>query len=123
MNERVTANLASRDLDKTAAFYGALGFTPRFKNGGWMILCRGPLEIEFFPLDVDPRRSCFSACIRVNDLDGLYAAFVKAGLPGDGRSMPRLTPPEIEHGLRMFALVDPDGNLLRCIQNPPADHP
>ncbi len=117
MSDRVTANLPSGNFDKTAAFYEALGFHVGFKDEGWMILSRGPLEIEFFPLNGNPRRSFSSACIRVDDLDSLYASFQEAGLPSDCRSIPRLTPPDVQHGLRMFALVDPDGNLLRCIDN------
>ena len=117
MSDRVTANLPSRNLDATAAFYEALGFSIGFKDEGWMIISRGPLEIEFFPLDHDPRQSCFSACLRVDDLNGLYAAFRLANLSSNCRAVPRLTPPEVQHGLRMFALVDPDGSLLRCIDN------
>lgn len=117
MKDRITANLPSRDLERTATFYQALGFEIEFKDRGWMILSRGPLEVEFFPLRQDPRKNCFSACIRVADLDGLHAAFQVAGLSSDCSSIPRLSWPEAQHGLRIFALVDPDGNLLRCIEN------
>jgi hypothetical protein len=119
MTDRVTANLPSRNLDATAAFYGALGFAPTFKDAGWMILTRGLLVVEFFPMpQLVPRDSSFSACIRVLDLDRLYADFQAAGLPTDNRSIPRLTPPQTEpSGLRMFALVDGDGSLIRCIDN------
>lgn len=118
MGDRVTANLLSNDLDRTEAFYGRLGFVTGFKDDGWMILERGPLTIEFVPLEVDPRSNVASCCIRADDLDGLYAAFAKAGLPGDCWSRPRLTPPKDEPwGMRMFALIDPDGNLIRCLQN------
>jgi hypothetical protein len=117
MSDRVTANLPSCDFDATAAFYEALGFTVGFKDEGWMIITRGSLEIEFFPLDHNPWKSCFSASIRVTDLDGLYAGFRQSDVPSDSRSIPRLTPPEVQHGLRMFALVDPDGSLLRCIES------
>lgn len=119
MGDRVTANLPSRDFDTTAAFYKALGFTVGFRGDEWMIISRGPLEIEFFPLRHDPRKSCFSACVRVGDLDALYAAFSRTPVSGDCRDIPRLTPPEMAGGLRMFALVDPDGSLLRCIDNRP----
>lgn len=117
MSDRVTANLPSSDFESTAAFYEALGFRVGFKGEEWMIISRGPLEIEFFPLDHDPHQSCFSACVRVDDLDGLYASFQRANLSSDCWSIPRLTPPEAENGLRMFTLVDPDGSLLRCIDN------
>lgn len=119
MVDRATANLPSRDLDKTAAFYQALGFTAGFKDDGWMILNRGPVELEFFPMPkLDPKESWFSACLRVDDLDALYAAFLAAGLSDNCRDVPRMTAPQVESfGLRLFALVDPDGSLIRCIDN------
>lgn len=119
MADRTTPNLPSNDFAKTEAFYGALGFKARFKDDGWMILDRGPLTIEFFPMRHEPSRSWFSACIRVDDLDALHAEFSKAGVATDSRSVPRLTAPKLEpFGLRMFALVDPDGSLIRCLENP-----
>jgi hypothetical protein len=84
-----------------------------------MILTRGALELEFFPYaGLDPKESSFSACLRVDDLESLYHSFQAAGLSADPMAIPRLTPPKIEsHGLLMFALVDLDGSLLRCIRN------
>jgi hypothetical protein len=85
-----------------------------------MILARGSLEIEFFPYpDLDPYQSSFSACLRTDDLDGLWAAWTGLGLPA--QAIPRLQGPAfpIGHGLRMFALVDPNGSLLRCIGEAP----
>ena len=119
MVDRATANLPSRDLDKTAAFYQALGFHVGFKDDGWMILHRGALEIEFFPMpQLDPKQSWFSACFRVDDLDALYQAFLAAGLSDNCSEVPRMTPPQTESfGLRLFALIDPDGSLIRCIDN------
>lgn len=119
MTDQATANLPSRDLDKTAAFYEALGFKIGFKDDGWMILTRGDLQLEFFPhADLDPRTSCFSACLRVDDLDALHAEFSKCNFPDDCWSMPRMDKPEVlPFGLRMFHLIDLDGSLLRCIDN------
>jgi len=117
--DRATANLPSRDLDRTEAFYKALGFETGFKDDGWMIMRRGGLQIEFFPhAELDPRTSCFSACFRVDDLDALYAAFAGANLPKDCWSIPRIDEPKVmPWGMRMFHLVDLDGSLLRCIDN------
>jgi alpha-beta hydrolase superfamily lysophospholipase len=50
----------------------------------------------------------------VADVDALHRAWSQVGIPEQG--IPRLTPPRDEDwGLRMFALVDPNGSLLRCM--------
>jgi catechol 2,3-dioxygenase-like lactoylglutathione lyase family enzyme len=123
MADRATANLPSRDFAVTAGFYGALGFKTGFRDDGWMILVRGSVELEFFPMpQLKPKESWFSACLRVDDIDELYVAFLAAadasGVSRSTTAIPRLTPPVLEpFGLRMFALVDPDGSLIRCISN------
>jgi catechol 2,3-dioxygenase-like lactoylglutathione lyase family enzyme len=115
--DRATANLPSSDIDRTAAFYQGLGFAIAFKDAGWLILTRDTIELEFFRHAVDPKTTIASACLRVDDLDALRDAFARAGLQTSYRGMPRLTPIEDANGLRLFALVDADGNLLRCIEN------
>jgi catechol 2,3-dioxygenase-like lactoylglutathione lyase family enzyme len=117
--DRITANLPSRSFDATAAFYARLGFAVAFRGDHWMILHRGGLELEFFPHpQLDPAQSWFSACIRVDDPDALLAEWRAVGLSSDPGAVPRLTgmvtPPQAP---RMFALVDGDGSLLRCIGN------
>lgn len=116
MPDRITANLPARSLDATERFYAALGFVTTFKDDGWMILKRGPLELEFFPHpELDPKTSWFSACVRVDDVDALHAAWSSVGLGTHG--IPRLTPPRDEPwGLRQANLVDEDGSLLRIIR-------
>ena len=119
MADRITANLPSRDFDATIAFYGALGFAPDYRGEDWLILSRGPLELEFFHHPtLEPGTSWFSACLRVGDPDGLLTAWQQLGLSADAGDIPRLTGffthPDAP---RMFALVDPDGSLLRVIDN------
>jgi hypothetical protein len=116
--DRATANLPSAALDRTAAFSTALGFVVSFKDDGWMILDRGAITLEFFPVAVDPRTTTGSACLRVDDLDSLYAGFSEAGqLPRFCRTTPGVLPIREARGLRMFMLIDPDGNVLRCLDN------
>ena len=119
MADRITANLPAKDFAATARFYERLGFTVDFQDEGWMILSRGGLELEFFPHpDLEPADSWFSACVRVADVDALHRAWSQSGLPDQG--IPRLTAPRDEDwGLRMFALVDPNGSLLRCMAPTP----
>ncbi len=119
-HDRITANLPSSNFDLTEAFYHGIGFETWFKDTGWMILRSGRFEIEFYAAQQNPRENWSSACVRVDDLDSLFARVQRANLSNDPTLIARLTGPTIEHGLRMFALVDLDGNLLRCIENPPA---
>ena len=84
-----------------------------------MILKRGDLTLEFFPYpDLDPLTSSFSCCLRLDDLDGFYMACLDAGLPEQCCGHPRLHPPKVEaSGMRIAYLVDPDGTLLRLVEN------
>jgi catechol 2,3-dioxygenase-like lactoylglutathione lyase family enzyme len=115
MSDVITANLPAIDMDATEAFYHRLGFETDFKDAGWMIMTRGTLELEFFPYpDLDPATSSFSACVRVAEVDALYKAWGKAGLPAHG--IPRLTAPVNQpFGLKMGALIDLNGSLLRLL--------
>jgi hypothetical protein len=115
--DRITANLPSRDFDVTIGFFARLGFSVGYRGADWLILVRGPLEIEFFPHPgLDPAASWFSACVRVADLDRLRADWVAAGVPEADDGQPRITPTApLTVGPRMFCLVDPDGSLLRCL--------
>ena len=118
-SDRITANLPSRDFAATQGFYAALGFATVFRDGGWMILARGPLEVEFFPWpDLDPFQSNASACVRVDDLESLLTDWRRSGLTDNPRAIPRLTGVVKHPGVpRMFALVDADGSLLRVLEN------
>lgn len=108
--------LASRDLDRTAAFYAALGFETVAQwpgADGYLIIARGGIELHFY---VDPtlvpESNAPSCYLRVADVDAVHAAWLSAGLPESG--IPRLTRPEDRwFGMRECALVDADGCLLR----------
>jgi len=119
MVDRATPNLPSRELDATVGFYAALGFVATYHDPGWLILERGTVMLEFFPdPGLDPATTSASCCLRVDDLDGWYAACVAAGLPETHLGRPRLHPPRVEDsGMRIGYLVDADGVLLRLVQN------
>lgn len=119
MSDRATPNLPSRSFEVTSRFYAALGFVESWRDGGWMILARGSLTLEFFAYpDLDPLTSSFGACLRLDDLDAFYAACRAAGVVESRGGQPRLHPPKLEPwGGRVAALLDPDGTLLRLIQN------
>ena len=120
MADYATPNLPSRDFAATVTFYEALGFTTLYRDTAWLILTRGGLVLEFFPdASLDPATSSFGSCLRLDDLDAFYRECVDTGVPEAAAGFPRLQPPRREaSGLRIGALLDPDGSLLRLIQNP-----
>ena len=110
--------LPSRSIQATVAFYQALGFEGGAHgfDSGYAILRRGTLELHFFahPALV-PSESWAGCYLRVQDVDGVYRAFSACSLPRSG--IPRRDALEDKPwGLREFAVVDPDGNLLRIGQ-------
>ena len=118
MTDHATPNLPARDLDVTTAFYERLGFTVGFRDPGWLILERGGLVLEFYPdPQVDPASTRASCCLRLDEADAFHAVCVSAGVPESHLGWPRVQPlrPE-DSGMRIGALVDPDGTLLRLVQ-------
>ncbi|KRF36104.1 bleomycin resistance protein [Nocardioides sp. Soil805] len=120
MPDIATPNLPSRDFATTSAFYDRLGFSEAYRDEGWMILERGELVLEFFPFpDLEPAESSFGCCLRLDDVDAFYRVCLGVGLPESTRGFPRLHPPRQDgSGLRIGALLDPDGTLLRLIGHP-----
>ena len=114
-----TPNLPSRDFAATSLFYARLGFKEEWRDHGWMILERDGITLEFFPHpDLDPSESWFSCCLRLDDLDAFYRMCLDSGLPERASGHPRLQPARtFETGIRMAALIDADGTLVRLIQN------
>ncbi len=119
MTDHATPNLPSRDFAATEEFYTALGFTTDYRADGWMILSRGAVTLEFFPYpDLDPSSSSFSACLRLDDMNALYEQCIAAKIPEQCWGAPRIHAPKLEDsGLTIAYLIDPDGTLLRLIQN------
>lgn len=118
MADHATPNLPSRDFEVTARFYGQFGFTESWRDASWMILERGGLTLEFFPYpDLDPATSSFGSCLRMDDVASFYTELVAAGIPEQTTGWPRLHRPKREAwGGLVGALIDPDGSLLRLIQ-------
>ncbi|MFE4197880.1 bleomycin resistance protein [Paenarthrobacter sp. NPDC056912] len=116
--DRAVPNLPSRDFDATEAFYAGFGFGRLFRDEGWMILVRAGLQLEFFPAPgFDPFSSSFMCCLRVADVDELYNAILRSGVPVTTSGMPRLHPVRMQTwGLRAGYLIDPDGTQLTLIE-------
>jgi len=120
--DHATPNLPSRNFLKTERFYSKLSFAASYRSGHWLILQRGAVHLEFFPWpDLDPAQNNHSCCIRLNDLGALVSQCADAGVPEAREGIPRIVPPQRDiSGLTIAYLIDPDGSLLRLVQNPPA---
>lgn len=117
-NDLAIPILPSRSLPSTLTFYRRLGFEGEILGVGdaYAILTRGDLELHFFlHTELVPAESWAGCYLRVVDVESLYKAFLAAGLPT--RGIPRMDAIENKPwGMREFAVVDEDGNLLRVGQ-------
>ncbi|MBK8286114.1 MAG: VOC family protein [Ahniella sp.] len=117
-NDLAIPILPSRSISATAEFYARLGFeggAHDFDNG-YGIFRRGSVELHFFThKELVPSESHAGCYIRVTDVERFYQACLRSKLPDTG--IPRMDRLEDKPwGLREFAIVDPDGNLLRIGQ-------
>lgn len=119
MVDRAVPNLPSRDFDTTIAFYRGFGFGISYRDGGWLILRRGGIVLEFYLApELDPYSSWTMCSIRVDDLDALHAAIRASGVPERTTGIPRLVPIALqEWGQRAGFLIDCDGTQLHLIED------
>jgi catechol 2,3-dioxygenase-like lactoylglutathione lyase family enzyme len=113
--------LPSRSVDDTLAFFQRLGFEGKIWGApySYAILRRGTVELHFFThKELRPAESHAGCYIRVSDVESVYREFAAAALPRKG--IPRQDALEDKPwGMREFAIVDPDGNLIRIGQTLP----
>ncbi len=105
-------------MSDTVAFYKRLGFEGGAHefDSGYGILRRGPVEIHFFThKELVPAESSAGCYIRVTDVESFYQSCLSSQLPRAG--IPRMdTLEDKPWGLREFAILDLDGNLIRIGQ-------
>ncbi len=110
--------LPCRSVANTVAFYRRLGFDGggHASDARYAILHRGAVELHFFTHeDLVPAESSAGCYLRVSDVEGMYRDFAVAHLPRTG--IPRMDALEDKRwGMREFAVVDEDGNLVRIGQ-------
>lgn len=106
--------LPSRSPAATLRFYERLGFRGELRaEGTYAILRRGELEVHVAEhRTLVPAESYGQCYLRVVDVDAVWRAMAAAQLPVAG--IPRLEMVgDKPWGMREFAVVDEDGNLLR----------
>jgi hypothetical protein len=118
LNDIAIPILPSRSVSTTVAFYVGLGFEGGANefDSHYAILRRGTVELHFFThKDLVPAESSAGCYIRVTDVESFYSTCLASKLPNTG--IPRIQALEDKPwGLREFAIIDPDGNLLRVGQ-------
>jgi catechol 2,3-dioxygenase-like lactoylglutathione lyase family enzyme len=108
--------LPARDFEGTARFYQRLSFAVVSQYqppDAYLILRRQDVELHFFPFpELDPATSYAGCYIRTPDVEAWFETCSAAALPASG--IPRLIPlANRSWGMREFALVDPNGSLIR----------
>lgn len=114
----------SSGFDGTSAFYGHFGFAETGRYGNDYLLMRhdNGLELHFFGAgQISPRTNDHAVYMRFEtsvEIDSLYKRWSDlantpafARLAGDTARV--RAPVDTSYGLREFAVIDHDGNLLR----------
>ena len=98
--------MPTTDIRRTVEFYEALGFSVSV-HGDFVMTKRDSIEL-FLSLkpDHDPKRTASCVFVRVDDANALHAHWRSAGV---GSVRP---PRDTDYGMREFAVIDPDGNLM-----------
>jgi len=113
----------SSDFDATVAFYSHLEFSEAARYGDDYLIVAHPigLELHFYPDKVKPRTNDHGAYVRFDSLDELDALYARwngfANTPAFARLAGKIgrlhAAVDTDYGMREFALLDHDGNLLR----------
>ncbi|MEM6385570.1 MAG: VOC family protein [Pseudomonadota bacterium] len=105
---------ASRDFDRTCAFYAPFGFREVARyDQGYLILRSDGTELHFnlWATPIDPKTNMSAAYVRVLNMARFAASGAKLDLPSAG--CPRYVAPEAKPwGMIEAHTVDPEGNLL-----------
>ena len=98
----------TRDLDRTAAFYGRLGFEEVGRDGDYLMMRRGGFEVHFTDHGdfFDPGKNPCGLYLRIEAVDALAEHVPDLLLGGKG-------PEDKAWGMYEFALSDPDETLVR----------
>nr|WP_295835462.1 VOC family protein [uncultured Azospirillum sp.] len=112
--ERIAPILPVRDVRAALAHYRRLGFAVTAYDEaaadpvyGFLDWNGVSLHLALVP-DLDPERSTVACYLYVSDADALHAAWQAAQVGGSLTAVS-----DTPYGLREFAHIDPDGNLLR----------
>ena len=105
--------LASLDIGLTMEFYKQkLGFVSRYQDESYAVARREDMEIHFWKCEDKIFPENTSCYIYVSDVDALYEE-----MQNNGVVHPNSTIEDQPWGMREFAILDLDGNLIRFGQS------
>jgi catechol 2,3-dioxygenase-like lactoylglutathione lyase family enzyme len=96
--------LSSGDLDRTAAFYAAAGFTDAERHDDYLLLHNDGVELHFTRHDSTAAGTCL---VQVTDAMKMWKQLRGLDVHGVGEIVDQ------HYGLREFVLTDPDGSRIR----------
>lgn len=101
--------LLARDINQTAEFYiQKVGFVVSNKYPNYLIIKRDETWLHFsLAQDLDPKTNDCSTYIYVSNIEALYQE-----LKAQGILHPNGNFQEKDYGMKDFAILDPNGNLL-----------
>lgn len=108
--QRVSPVFPVTDISAAVRHYERLGFDcETYSDASYAFLRAGLTEIQLTRVpQLDPSTSTSACYLYVDDVDSLYDSWSETDVGG------RLVPPvDTDYGLREFAHIDPDGNLIR----------
>ena len=101
--------LASLNIEKTEAFYKEkLGFETLSNYGDYLIMQRGNCILHFTICDDESIPQNTSCYVHLEGIDELYAEYQAAGVVHPNGKLK-----DEFYGLRDFAILDGDGNLIK----------
>lgn len=113
----------SSNFDGTVELYGRIDFVESQRFGDDYLIIDHPagLELHFYSAKVKPRTNDHGAYIRFDSLDEFEALYSRwnglTNTPAFARAAGKIgrmhSAVDTDYGLREFALLDADGNLLR----------
>ena len=113
----------SSDFDGTAAFYARIDFIEanRFGDDYLILEHEAGLELHFYAARIKPRTNDHGAYVRFTSLGAFDALYKRwnglTNTPAFARVAGKIgklsAAVDTDYGLREFALLDADGNLLR----------
>ena len=109
-SQRISPVFPVTDIAAAVLHYERLGFdSETFFDGSYAFLRAGNTEIQLTRVpQLDPSTSTSACYLYVDDVDSLFDSWSETDVGG------RLVPPvDTDYGLREFAHIDPDGNLIR----------